>query len=138
MLQLMTAVSTSSLEGSSLEGSSLEDTSREGTPDPRPEPSRRSRKKSRTHAALAEAADVSQRTLFRHFSSKEAVLYGDMDELILELRDALARPEIIAGATMSAVRVATRQWTVSRGAEDYMALISAALSSVKALGDLAA
>ena len=229
MLQLMTAVSTSSLEGSS-----LEDTSREGTPDPRPEPSRRSRKKSRTHAALAEAgaslfasrgfdetttndiaeaADVSQRTLFRHFSSKEAVLYGDMDELILELRDALAirpadepvlvavhnaitslaenfeqhrdrrllqarlaasypsvsaysratvqfgwereiiaavasrlgvdplvdpRPEIIAGATMSAVRVATRQWTVSRGAEDYMALISAALSSVKALGDLAA
>ena len=39
---------------------------------------------------------------------------------------------------MSAVRVATRQWTVSRGAEDYMALISAALSSVKALGDLAA
>lgn len=203
-------------------------------PDPRPEPSRRSRKKSRTQAALAEAgaelfasrgfdetttndiaeaADVSQRTLFRHFASKEAVLYGDMDELIFALRDALAarpvdepvltvvhnaitslaenfeqhrdrrllqarlaasypsvsaysratvqfswereiiaavadrlgvdpledpRPEIIAGATMSAVRVATRQWTVSRGAEDYMALISSALSSVPTLGDLAA
>lgn len=80
-------------------------------PDPRPEPSRRSRKKSRTQAALAEAgaelfasrgfdetttndiaeaADVSQRTLFRHFASKEAVLYGDMDDLIFELRDALA------------------------------------------------
>lgn len=203
-------------------------------PDPRPQPGRRSRKKSRTYAALmqagaelfasrgfdetttndiAEAADVSQRTLFRHFSSKEAVLYGDMDEAILELRDALEarpadepvlsvvhnavvslsgnfeenrhrrllqarlaasypsvsaysratvqfgwereiiaavaarldvdplidpRPEIIAGATMSAVRVATRQWTVSRGAEDYMALISAAFSSVSTIGDLAA
>ena len=202
-------------------------------PDPRPQPSRRSRKKSRTQAALAEAgarlfasrgfdetttndiaeaADVSQRTLFRHFASKEAVLYGDMDELIFDLRDALAgrpagepvlavvhnaitslaenferhrdrrllqarlaavypsvsaysratvqfgwereiiaavanrldvdplvdpRPEIIAGATMSAVRVATRQWTVSRGAEDYLELISAALSAVPTLGDLA-
>lgn len=203
-------------------------------PDPRPQPGRRSRKKSKTYAALldagaelfasrgfdetttndiAEAADVSQRTLFRHFPSKEALLYGDMDEAILELRDALAvrpadepvldvvrnaitalaenfevhrdrrllqarlaasypsvsaysratvqfgwereiiaavaerlgvdpledpRPEIIAGATMSAVRVATRQWTLSRGVEDYMALISAALSSVPTLGDLAA
>lgn len=204
------------------------------TPDPRPEPSRRSRKKSRTYAALmqagaelfasrgfdetttndiAEAADVSQRTLFRHFTSKEAVLYGDMDEAIFALRDALEarpadepvlsvvhhaimslaenfeehrdrrllqarlaasypsvsaysrasvqfawereiiaavasrlrvdplvdpRPEIIAGATMSAVRVATRQWTLSRGAEDYMGLISDALSSVSSIGDLAA
>lgn len=202
-------------------------------PDPRPQPSRRSRKKSKTYAALldagaelfasrgfdetttndiAEAADVSQRTLFRHFPSKEAVLYGDMDEAILELRDALAerpadepvfdvvrhaiasleenfernrdrrllqarlaasypsvsaysratvqfgwereiiaavaarlgvdplddpRPEIIAGATMSAVRVATRQWTLSRGASDYMQLISAALDSVPAISELA-
>lgn len=219
-MQTMTAVVAPSAEGLDL-------------PDPRPEPSRRSRKKSRTYAALlqagaelfasrgfdetttndiAEAADVSQRTLFRHFSSKEAVLYGDMDEAILALRDALEarpadepvlsvvhnavvslagnfeenrdlrllqarlaasypsvsaysratvqfgwereiiaavaarldvdplidpRPEIIAGATMSAVRVATRQWTVSRGAEDYMALISVALASVPAIGELA-
>lgn len=204
------------------------------TPDPRPAPSRRSRKKSRTYAALmqagaelfasrgfdetttndiAEAADVSQRTLFRHFASKEAVLYADMDEAIFALRDALEerpvdepvlsvvhhaimslaenfeehrdrrllqarlaasypsvsaysratvqfawereiiaavaarmgvdplvdpRPEIIAGATMSAVRVATRQWTLSRGTEDYMALISEALSSVSLIGELAA
>lgn len=203
-------------------------------PDPRPAPSRRSRKKSRTYAALmqagaelfasrgfdetttndiAEAADVSQRTLFRHFASKEAVLYADMDEAIFALRDALEaqpagrpilsvvhdaimaltdnfaehrdrrllqarlaasypsvsaysratvqfawereiiaavaermgvdplvdpRPEIIAGATMSAVRVATRQWTLSRGAEDYMALISDSLSSVSLIGELAA
>lgn len=200
--------------------------------DPRPQPSRRSRKKSRTQAALAkaghelfashgfdetttndiaEAADVSQRTLFRHFPSKEAVLYGDMDDLVFALRDALAarpadepvlsvvrhaimalrpnfeahrelrllqarlaasypsvsaysrgtvqfawereiiaamaarlevdplvdpRPEIIAGATMSAVRVATRQWTVSQGADDYVDLIATALRSVPAIGDL--
>jgi len=202
--------------------------------DPSPAPSRRSRKKSRTHAALVEAgaelfasqgfdettttdiaerADVSQRTLFRHFPSKEAVLYGDMDEVLFALRDALEaqpentpvlavvdnaitslaenfethserrllqarlaasypsvsaysratvqlgwereiiaavasrlgvdplvdpRPEIIAGATMSAVRIATRQWTVSRGTENYMTLISTALASVPQLGALAA
>lgn len=202
--------------------------------DPSPAPSRRSRKKSRTYAALVEAgaelfesqgfdetttvdiaelADVSQRTLFRHFPSKEAVLYGDMDEVLFALRDALEsqpedtpvltvvdnaitslaenfemhrerrllqarlaasypsvsafsratvqlgwereiiaavafrlgvdplidpRPEVIAGATMSAVRIATRQWTVSRGTADYMELISTALASVSELGALAA
>ncbi len=202
--------------------------------DPRPAPSRRSRKKSRTYAALvgagaelfasrgfdetttvdiAERADVSQRTLFRHFASKEAVLYGDMDEVLFTLRDALAsrpadepvltvvheavtslaenfethrerrllqarlaasypsvsaysratvqlgwereiisatalrldvdplvdpRPEIIAGATMSAVRIATRQWTASDGTADYMKLISDALASVPSVAALAA
>ncbi len=201
--------------------------------DPRPSQSRRERKKSRTYAALAQAgaelfasrgfdetttndiaerADVSQRTLFRHFASKEAVLYGDTDEVIFALRDALVsqpddipvlsvvhnaiaslaenfeqhhdqrllqarlaasypsvsaysratvqlawereiiaavadrlavdplvdpRPEIIAGATMSAVRIATRQWTVSQGTEDYMGLITTALASVPHLGALA-
>ncbi len=202
--------------------------------DPRPAPSRRSRKKSRTYAALvqagaelfasqgfdetttvdiAERADVSQRTLFRHFPSKEAVLYGDMDDVLFTLRDALAarpadepvlavvhaaitslaenfeihrerrllqarlaasypsvsaysratvqlgwereiieataarlgvdplvdpRPEIIAGATMSAVRIATRQWTLSDGTADYMGLISAALAEVPSVAALAA
>ena len=200
--------------------------------DPRPVPSRRSRKKSRTHAALVEAgaelfatrgfdetttidiaerADVSQRTLFRHFPSKEAVLYGDMDEVLFALRDALRsrpvdepvldvvsaairsvaenferhrerrllqarlaasypsvsaysratvqlgwereiiaataarlgvdplvdpRPEIIAGAAMSAVRVATRQWTMSEGRDDYAQLIADALAAVPDVADL--
>ncbi len=198
--------------------------------DPRPTTSRRSRKKSRTRTELAEAgahlfatrgfdetttndiaerADVSQRTLFRHFPTKEAVLYGDMDELLTELRDALearpaseaplavvrnavqsladnfgrhrdrrllqarlaatypsvsaysratvqlgwereiiaalarhmdvdpmvdARPEVIAGASMSAIRIATRQWSFSDGQLDYMALIVDALDAVATIG----
>lgn len=206
-------------------------------PDPAPRlptlpESRRSRKKSKTRTDLidagirlfeadgfdetttsdiAEMADVSQRTLFRHFESKEALLYGDMDELQYELREALAgrpadepiltmlrrvmlsladnfernrdrrllqarlaatyasvsaysravvqtnwereiivavaerldvdpltdpRPEIIAGATMSAIRNATRQWTASGGSADYLGLIVEALDVIGTLGRL--
>ncbi len=200
------------------------------TIDPRPTTSRRSRKKSQTRADLAEAgvylfatrgfdettttdiaerADVSQRTLFRHFPTKEAVLYGDMDDLLAELRVALGsrpsdeapltvvrsavrslannfernrdrrllqarlaatypsvsaysratvqlgwereiiaalarhldvdpmhdpRPEVIAGASMSAIRIATRQWSFSDGTLDYMSLILDALDAVGQLG----
>lgn len=196
------------------------------------EVSRRSRKKSKTRTDLMEAgaelfaangfdetttsdiaelADVSQRTLFRHFPTKEALLYGDMDELRLELRDSLAarpagepmlasirgamlsladnflrnqerrllqaklaasypavsaysraivqaewereiiaaaathlgvdpvidpRPEILAGATMSAIRIATRQWTVSGGKADYLELIVDALDAIGELATL--
>ena len=39
---------------------------------------------------IAERADVSQRTLFRHFPTKEALLYGDMDDARLQLRDSLS------------------------------------------------
>src|SRR5690242_3821738 len=47
-----------------------------------------------TTADIAEAADVSQRTFFRHFASKEAVLYGDSDEIAAALGDAIrARPK---------------------------------------------
>jgi len=193
---------------------------------------RRSRKKSKTRVELMEAgaklfaengfdettttdiaelADVSQRTLFRHFPNKESLLYGDMDELRLELRQALEarptdepvlasiqgamlsladnfernrdrrllqgrlaaaypsvsaysratvqaqwereiiaaiaarlgidpmidpRPEIIAGATMSAIRIATRQWTASAGRDDYLTLIADALGAIGTLGTL--
>ena len=160
---------------------------------------------------IAEAADVSQRTLFRHFETKEALLYGDMEELQLELRQALgdqpadepilpllraallsladnfernrtrrllqarlaatypsvsaysravvqtswereiiaavaqrlgvdpmadARPEIIAGATMSAIRNATRQWTAGGGSGDYVQLIANAVDVIASLGQL--
>lgn len=193
---------------------------------------RRSRKKSKTRVELMEAgaklfaengfdettttdiaelADVSQRTLFRHFPTKESLLYGDMDDLLIELREALAarpadepvltsvqgamlsladnfernidrrllqarlaaaypsvsaysratvqaqwereiiaataarlgvdplidpRPEVIAGATMSAIRIATRQWTGSEGQDDYLTLIVRALDTIGSLGDL--
>ncbi|MEM9133201.1 MAG: TetR/AcrR family transcriptional regulator [Actinomycetota bacterium] len=194
--------------------------------------SRRSRKKSKTRADLmaagarlfeengydetttsdiAELADVSQRTLFRHFDTKEALLYGDMEELQIELRASLAsrpadepiltllravmlsladnferhrqrrllqarlaatypavssysravvqtnwerelivaiserldvdplvdpRPEIIAGATMSAIRIATRQWTAGGGKADYLGLIVDALDAIGRLSEL--
>jgi AcrR family transcriptional regulator len=161
-----------------------------------------------TTTEIAEAADVAQRTLFRHFPTKEAVLFGDMVDLRLALRDALddrpsdepvleavrqavlaladdhqrhaerrrlqfglaaavpsvsaysravvqaswereiiravaerlgvdpvgdPRPEIIAGAAMSALRVATRQWTAGPVDTDFVRLADAAL---KATGDL--
>lgn len=198
-----------------------------------PDVGRRSRKKQRTRNDLlaaggdlfssqgfdetttmdiAERADVSQRTLFRHFPTKEALLYGDLDDARLDLRNALAsrpndepilislresmlslaadfedhrerrllqarlaasspsvaaysravvqaswereiiaavsarlqvdpmvdpRPEIVAGAVMSAVRIAIRQWTVSRGESDFMQLARAALDAIPAAAALA-
>jgi AcrR family transcriptional regulator len=52
---------------------------------------------------IAEAADVSQRTFFRHFPSKEAVLYGDMDDLLGRFREILdSRP--IGEPLVSSVR----------------------------------
>ena len=158
------------------------------------------------------ALDVSQRTLFRHFPTKEALLYGDMDDARLQLRQALhdrpadeavlmsvreamlslaenfeqnrhrrlmqarlaarypsvsaysravvqtswereiiaavsarlgvdpmkdPRPEIIAGAAMSAARIAIRQWTASNGALDYIELNRTALSAIDTISSLA-
>ncbi|MGI9615031.1 MAG: TetR family transcriptional regulator [Acidimicrobiales bacterium] len=195
------------------------------------EPGRRERKKQRTRLDLmaqaarlfaqkgfdetttediAEAADLSQRTFFRHFASKEAVLYGDMEDLRDRVRTELAerpptepviqavrhaimtladnyvaerdqrflqaklaaaypsvsaysravvqadweralieavserlavdplidpRPEIVAGAAMSALRVSIRRWTASDGSEDLPDLVG---QSFDALADLSA
>lgn len=197
-----------------------------------PAESRRSRKKSQTRTDLIEAgaalfaaygfdettttdvaerADVSQRTLFRHFPTKESLLYGDMDDVRLELRAALAdrppgepiltsireamvslgdnfernrgrrllqgrlaasypsvsaysratlqtewereiidavaaalgvdplidpRPEMVAGATLSAIRHAIRRWTAGDGREDYVTLVVDAIDAIATLGDL--
>lgn len=196
-----------------------------------PEPARRHRKKQRTRDELveaaahlfastgfdqtttndiAEAADVSQRTLFRHFPTKEALLYGDMDDLQLRLREAFRdqpaeepvidvvrhamvqiaadfdanrdrrllqvrlaaatpsvsahsravvqyqwereiiaavaerlgadpiedpRPEILAGAAMSAIRVATRQWAADGGEKPFVDLADSALAAIGHLDD---
>src|SRR5580765_2568548 len=59
---------------------------------------------------IAEGADVSQRTFFRHFPSKEAVLYGDHEAIELAFRDAiLARPadEPPIAAVAAALRTVT-------------------------------
>jgi len=162
---------------------------------------------------IAEAADVSQRTFFRHFASKEAVLYGDMGELRSQMRAALEarppdepvlvavrhaimsladdyeaereqrllqaqlaarypsvsaysravvqaewerelidaistrlgadpmvdpRPEIIAGAAMSALRVSIRRWTTAGGTADLLPrLVSDAFDDLARISDLA-
>lgn len=195
-------------------------------------PGRRSRKKNKTRSDLmaagavlfatrgfdetttveiADLADVSQRTLFRHFPTKESLLYGDMEDLRLELRENLSqrpkresilvsvrealvplandfedqrkhrllqaqlaarypsvsaysravvqaswereiiaavserlgvdpmvdpRPEIVAGASMSAIRIATRQWTASAGSADYIDLLTAALGAIGSIHEL--
>lgn len=166
-----------------------------------------------TTEQIAEAADVSQRTFFRHFPSKEAVLYADMDDQRRRVRDALLdrptdepvleavrhaimsladgfqdereirflqarmaaaypavsaysravvqaqwereliaaiasrlgvdpmddpRPEIIAGAAMSALRASTRRWTSTNGSEDLPDLVNQALDAMSTIGTLAA
>jgi AcrR family transcriptional regulator len=161
---------------------------------------------------IAEAADLSQRTFFRHFGSKEAVLYADMDELRVRVRAALAerpagepvllavreavltladtyeaerdhrllqarlaaaypsvsaysravvqaewekeliaavsdrlgvdpvgdpRPEIVAGAAMSALRASIRRWAASEGTEHLPTIVAEAFEALASLSELA-
>lgn len=165
-----------------------------------------------TTEAIAEAADLSQRTFFRHFPSKEAVLYADMDDLrrevgaaleqrppseppIIAVREAIMtladnfeaerdqrflqaklaaaypsvsaysraviqadwerelievisrrlgvdpavdpRPEIVAGAAMSALRVSIRRWTAAGGQPDLPELVGEAFEALVGLSELA-
>ncbi len=166
-----------------------------------------------TTEQIAEAADVSQRTFFRHFPSKEAVLYADMNDQRARVRDELMRrpvdepvldavrraimsladgfederelrflqarmaaayptvsaysravvqaewereliaaiatrldvdpvddprPEIIAGAAMSALRASIRRWTTHNGRDELPDLVGQALDAIADIGDLAA
>jgi AcrR family transcriptional regulator len=161
---------------------------------------------------IAEAADLSQRTFFRHFGSKEAVLYADMDELRVRVRAALAerpagepallavreailtladtyeaerdhrllqarlaaaypsvsaysravvqaewekeliaavsdrlgvdpirdpRPEIVAGAAMSALRASIRRWSAGGGTEHLPTIVAGAFEALASLSELA-
>jgi AcrR family transcriptional regulator len=120
------------------------------------EPGRRERKKRQTrdelmhHAArlfaergfdavttedIADAADVSQRTFFRHFPSKEAVLYGHVDEL----RDAMvttfaSRPddEHVVDVVRAAVGAIAAHYAEHHDEAFLQARLAAAFPSVAA------
>lgn len=120
------------------------------------EPGRRARKKRQTrdelmhHAArlfadrgfdavttedIAEAADVSQRTFFRHFPSKEAVLYGHVDELRDTMAAAFAaRPadEHVVDAVRSAVSTIADHYAANHDEAFLQARLAAEFPSVAA------
>lgn len=120
------------------------------------EPGRRERKKRQTrdelmqHAArlfaergfdavttedIADAADVSQRTFFRHFPSKEAVLYGHVDELRDTMAAAFAaRPadEHVVDAVRAAVRTIAEHYADNHDEAYLQARLAAAFPSVAA------
>ena len=124
--------------------------------DESPEPGRRERKKQHTrdelmdHAArlfaergfdavttedIAEAADVSQRTFFRHFPSKEAVIYGRAHELREAMVAAFAaRPtnEPIVASVIAAMRAITTYYADNRGETFLQARLAAEFPAVAA------
>lgn len=88
-----------------------------------------------TTEAIADAADVSQRTFFRHFPSKEAVLYGDMENLRLNVRAALdERPldEPLLVALRHAIMSLADDWEQEHAHRLLQARLAASYPSVSA------
>lgn len=120
------------------------------------EPGRRARKKRQTrdelmhHAArlfaergfdavttehIAEAADVAQRTFFRHFPSKEAVVYGHVDELRDTMTSAFAsRPpeEHVVDAVRFAVATIAQHYEANPDEAFLQARLAAEFPTVAA------
>lgn len=88
-----------------------------------------------TTADIAEAADVSQRTFFRHFPSKEAVLYGHVDELREGIVAAFfLRPadEPIVASVIAAMRVIAGYYAANRDEALLQARLAGEFASVAA------
>ena len=88
-----------------------------------------------TTADIAEAADVSQRTFFRHFPSKEAVLYGHAHELREGMLAAFAaRPadEPVVESVIAAVGTIAGFYADSRAEAFLQARLAAEFASVAA------
>ena len=88
-----------------------------------------------TTADIAEAADVSQRTFFRHFPSKEAVLYGHAHLLREGMLDEFAsRPadEPVVESVLAAVRSMSDYYDTYRDETFLQAELAAAFPAVAA------
>ena len=88
-----------------------------------------------TTADIAEAADVSQRTFFRHFPSKEAVLYGHAHMLREGMLAAFAaRPtdESVVASVIAAVRAMATYYETHRDETFLQAQLAADFPAVAA------
>lgn len=88
-----------------------------------------------TTADIAEAADVSQRTFFRHFPSKEAVLYGHAHVLRERmLAEFAGRPddEPVVQSVIAAVRAMSEYYETHRDETFLQARLAAEFPAVAA------
>lgn len=88
-----------------------------------------------TTADIAEAADVSQRTFFRHFPSKEAVLYGNAHVLREGmLNEFAARPpdEPVNTSVIAAIRALASYYETHRDETFLQARLAADFPAVAA------